>query len=146
MSTSGGVSTLSVKADDVLNFQTFKCTVTDGSDTAYQIVTFFDASDPYVVEVYSLTGDKIVNGSQGTELFARVWRDGNVVEDGAAVKADTSHTTKFTYTWTKYNANGVATNWNGKSSAVSESVLPYVTVSKDDVSVLATFTCEVSSK
>ena len=72
--------------------------------------------------------------------------DGNIVEDGAAVKADTSHTTKFTYKWTKYNANGVATNWNGTSSPVHTSKLPYVTVSNADVSVRATFTCEVSTK
>lgn len=149
VSTSGGVSTLSVKADDVLNFQTFKCTVVDGSDTAYQIVTFFDASDPYVVEVYSLTGDKIVNGAQGTELFARVWRDGNVVEDGATVKADksaTESTIKFSYTWTKYDSKGEPSNWNKTSSSVNASKMPYVTVDKDDVSVRATFTCEVSSK
>ena len=146
VSTANGVSTLNVVADDVLNFQTFRCTVTDGKDTAYQIVTFFDASDPYMVEVFSLTGDKIVNGAQNTELYARVWRDGNIVEDGAVVKADTSHTTKFTYKWTKYNANGVATNWNGTSSPVHTSKLPYVTVSNADVSVRATFTCEVSTK
>ena len=87
-----------------------------------------------------------MNGAQNTELYARVWRDGNVVEDGATVKADTSHTTKYTYTWTKYNANGVATNWNGTSSPVHTSKLPYVTVSSADVSVRGTFTCEVSTK
>ena len=144
VSTSGGVSTLNVSANDVLNFQTFRCTVEDGADTAYAIVTFFDASDPYVVEVYSLTGDKIVNGAQSTELFARVWKDGKVVEDGAAVKADSSHASSFTYKWTKYNASGVATNWNGTSSAVSTSTKPYVTVAAADVSGRGTFTCEVS--
>lgn len=144
VSTSGGVSTLNVSANDVLNFQTFRCTVEDGADTAYAIVTFFDASDPYVVEVYSLTGDKIVNGAQSTELFARVWKDGKVVEDGAQIKADSSHASSFTYKWTKYNASGVATNWNGTSSAVSVSTKPYVTVAAADVSGRGTFTCEVS--
>ena len=144
VSTSGGVSTLNVSANDVLNFQTFRCTVKDGADTASAIITFFDASDPYVVEVYSLTGDKIVNGAQSTELFARVWKDGKVVEDGAAVKADSSHASSFTYKWTKYNASGVATNWNGTSSAVNASTKPYVTVANADVSGRGTFTCEVS--
>ena len=143
VSTSGGVSTLDVSATDVLNFQTFRCTVEDGADTAYAIVTFFDASDPYVVEVYSLTGDKIVNGAQSTELFARVWKDGKVVEDGAQIKANSS-TPSFTYKWTKYNANGVATNWNGTSSSVNVSTKPYVTVAAADVSGRGTFTCEVS--
>ena len=144
VSTAGGVSTLNVSANDVLNFQTFRCKAEDGTDTANAIVTFFDASDPYVVEVYSLTGDKIVNGAQSTELFARVWKDGKVVEDGAAVKADSSHASSFTYKWTKYNANGVATNWNGTSSPVNASTKPYVTVANADVSGRGTFTCEVS--
>lgn len=138
-----GVSTLNVSANDVLNFLTFRCTVKDGTDTAYAIVTFFDASDPYMIEVYSLTGDKIVNGAQSTELFARVWKDGKVVEDGAQIKADSS-TPSFTYKWTKYNANGVATNWDGTSSSVNVSTKPYVTVANGDVKGRGTFTCEVS--
>ncbi len=144
VSTKGGVSTLNVSANDVLNFQTFRCTVKDDTDTAYAIVTFFDASDPYVVEVYSLTGDKIVNGAQSTELFARVWKDGKMVEDGAAVKADSSHASSFTYKWTKYNASGVATEWSGTSSSVNSENKPYVTVTNDDVKGRGTFTCEVS--
>lgn len=144
VTTSGGVSTLNVNADDVLNFQTFRCTVKDGADTANAIVTFFDASDPYVVEVYSLTGDKIVNGAQSTELFARLWKDGKVVEDGTAVKADSAHACKYQYKWTKYGSNGVATNWSGTSSPVNASTKPYVTVANADVAVRGTFTCEVS--
>lgn len=144
VTTSGGVSTLNVNADDVLNFQTFRCTVKDGTDTANAIITFFDASDPYVVEVYSLTGDKIVNGAQSTELFARLWKDGKVVEDGTAVKADSAHACKYQYKWTKYDSNGVATNWSGTSSPVNASTKPYVTVANADVAVRGTFTCEVS--
>lgn len=144
VSTTGGVSTLDVSANDVLNFQTFRCKAEDGADTASAIVTFFDASDPYMIEVYSLTGDKIVNGAQSTELFARVWKDGKVVEDGAAVKADSGHASSFTYKWTKYNASGVATNWNGTTSPVNASTKPYVTVANEDVKGRGTFTCEVS--
>lgn len=144
VTTSGGVSTLNVNADDVLNFQTFRCTVKDGADTANAIVTFFDASDPYVVEVYSLTGDKIVNGAQSTELFARLWKDGKMVEDGAAVKADSAHACQFQYKWTKYNSSGVATNWSGTTSPVNASTKPYVMVANADVAVRGTFTCEVS--
>lgn len=144
VSTTGGVSTLDVSANDVLNFQTFRCKAEDGADTASAIVTFFDASDPYMIEVYSLTGDKIVNGAQSTELFARVWKDGKVVEDGAAVKADSGHASAFTYKWTKYNASGVATNWDGTSSPINASTKPYVTVANADVKGRGTFTCEVS--
>lgn len=143
VTTIGGVSTLDVSANDVLNFQTFRCIAKDGADTASAIVTFFDASDPYMIEVYSLTGDKIVNGAQSTELFARVWKDGKVVEDGAGIKADSS-TPSFTYKWTKYNANGVATNWDGTTSPVNVSTKPYVTVANADVKGRSTFNCEVS--
>ena len=73
----------------------------------------------------------------------RVSKDGKVVEDGATVKADGT-TPSFSYKWTKYNANGVATNWNGTSEPVNASTKPYVTVAADDVKGRGTFTCEVS--
>lgn len=44
--TAAGVSTLTVKADDVLNVQTFKVEAIDGTDKAEAIVTFEDRTDP----------------------------------------------------------------------------------------------------
>lgn len=143
VSTSGGVSTLTVTADDVLNFQTFRAKFTDTenpSEVFYGYQTLMDATDPYVVYVRSTTGDKIVNGSQSTQVFAEVWLDGNKVEDQNTAEASR----QFVYTWTKYNKNGVATNWAGKTTtAVTGNP---ITVAAADVDVRATIWCEVTKK
>lgn len=134
--TSGGVSTLTVVADDVLNFQTFRCTVVDDDGTFSEIVTFMDATDPYTVEVFTLTGDKIVNGAGNAVVHARVWRGAELVED------ENSSPKKFVYTWTKYNRTGQLTNWYGTSSSTTTG--NPITVSNKDVDVKATILCEVT--
>lgn len=136
VSTSGGVSTLTVAADDVLNFQTFMCEVKDTDGTYSSIVTFFDMTDPYTVEVYTLTGDKIVNGAGNTTVYARVWRGATLVESADAKEK------QFTYTWTKYDKNGATTNWNG-TTQTTKTGNP-ITVAAADVNVKATIVCEVS--
>lgn len=137
---SGGKSVLTVTADDVLNFQTFRCTLTDTetSEDFSSIVTFMDATDPYTVEVFSNTGDKILNGSGDTTVSARVWRSGTVVEEPGATSP------QFNYTWTKHNANGVVTNWSGTSSATKTG--NPITVYAADVDVRCTIHCEVTKK
>lgn len=140
-SMTGGVSTITVKADDVLNFQTYRVKMTDAenqSEVFTGYVTFMDATDPYIVYVRSTTGDKIVNGIGSTEVYAEVWLDGNMVETKGAT------TPQFTYTWTKYNKDGVATNWSGTSSTTKTG--NPITVLADDVDVRATIYCEVSKK
>ena len=138
-----GVATLTVKADDVLNFQTFRVKFTDTENTSevfYGYQTIMDATDPYVVYVRSTTGDKIVNGSQSTQVFAEVWLDGNKIEDQNTAEASR----QFTYTWTKYNKNGVATNWSGKTSPTVTG--NPITVTAADVDVRVTIWCEVTKK
>lgn len=137
---SGGMSKLTVQANDVLNFQGYRVKMTDQETnevfTGY--VTFLDATDPYIVYVRSNTGDKIVNGSGSTEIYAEVWRDGTVVETKGAASP------KFNYTWTKYNRSGVATNWSGTTSTTKTG--NPITVLADDVDVRATIYCEVTEK
>lgn len=136
--TSGGTSTLTVKADDVLNFQSFMCEITDTDGTFSAIATFFDATDPYTVEVYTTTGDVIVNGAGSTQVFARVWRGSTIIEEAGAA------TPKFNYVWTKYNKAGTATNWDGETS-VTKTGNP-ITVAAADVDVRCTIYCEVQKK
>lgn len=138
-----GVSTLTVNADDVLNFQTFRVKFTDNENTSevfYGYQTVMDATDPYIVYVRSTTGDKIVNGMQSTQIFAEVWLDGKKIEDQNTPEASR----QFVYTWTKYDKNGVATNWNGKNTT-TQTGNP-VTVAAADVDVRATIWCEVTKK
>ena len=137
---SNGMSKLTVQADDVLNFQGYRCKMTDTETnevfTGY--ITFIDATDPFIVYVRSNSGDKIVNGSGSTEVFAEVWRDGTVVETKGATNP------QFIYTWTKYNKDGVATNWSG-STSTTKTGNP-ITVLAADVDVRATIYCEVTKK
>lgn len=137
--------TLTVKPDDVLNFQTFKCVAkdaggTDKTATAEALVTFQDLTDPYVVELYCPTGDKIVNGTGSTTINARVWQGGVKIEDEQTAAASR----KFDYTWTKFDKAGAAQNWSGTTSNVKTG--NPITVLAEEVSVKTTIVCEVTKK
>lgn len=134
--TAGGVSTLSVKASDVLNVQTFKCEAIDGTDRAEAIVTFEDRTDPYTLELFSPTGLQIKNGQGLTTLCARLYRGSELIE------SETTASQKFTYTWTKFDKNGAKSNFAGTSSA--QKTGNPLTVSANDIEQKATFYCEVS--
>lgn len=138
-------ATLTVKPDDVLNFQTFKCIATDagGTDkaaTAEAIVTFQDLTDPYTVELYCPTGDKIVNGTGSTTVNARIWQGGNKIEDEATPKSSR----KFVCTWTKFDKDGKAQNWNGTTSNVKTG--NPITVAAAEVNTKTTIVCEITKK
>lgn len=71
-----------------------------------------DLTDPYVLELHCPTGDKIVNGTGSTTVNARVWQGGTKVED----EATPEQSRKFTYAWTKLDASGKPSNFNGTTS------------------------------
>ena len=137
-----GRCTLTVKPSEVLNFQTFRCTLTDSEsgEKFSNIVTFYDATDRSSVEVYTLTGNVIKNGQGDTDIYARLWRDGVKVEDIDTPAADR----KYTYRWTKYNANGLPENWAGTTSNVKDTAkVPKVTLTAAEVSGKTTVHCHV---
>ena len=139
-----GESTLTVKASDVLNFQTFRCTLTDSEsgEKFSNIVTFYDATDRSSVEVYTLTGNVIKNGTGDTDIYARVWRDGVMVEDIDTAVASR----RYSYRWVKYNAQGLPSDWAGVTPAsnVKETGnLPKVTLTAAEVSGKVTVHCHV---
>lgn len=131
-------STLTVGIDDVLNYQTFRVTATDGDNTAQALVTFEDKTDPYEVELVCPTGDKIVNGTGSTTVNARVYRRSSK----EYVETESTSSKQFTYTWTKYNKSGVATNWSGTSSTTKTG--NPITVLAADVDTKCTIYCVVS--
>lgn len=138
-------NTLTVKAVDVLNFQTFKCIATDagGTDkaaTAENLMTIQDMTDPYVVELYCPTGDKILNGAGSTTVYARVWQGGVKVED----ESTPENARMFTYRWTKFGATGAAENWRDLSTNTKEGN-PLV-VAASDVNSKTTLYCELVKK
>lgn len=147
--TASGVSTLYVHPDDVLNFQSFRCVITDSENTSLtatsDIITFEDKTDPYTIDLVCPTGDKIINGTGSTVVKARVWRGTTLVEN-----EDTEDTArKFTYTWTKYNADGETDNWYTDSTTKGTSSTKTgnpITVYAADVDSKVTIFCEITKK
>lgn len=138
-------NTLTVKPDDVLNFQTYKCIATDAGGTdkpamAENLMTIQDMTDPYVVELYCPTGDKILNGKGLTTVYARVWQGGVKIED----ESTPENARMFTYRWTKFGATGAAENWRDLSTNTKEGN-PLV-VAASDVNSKTTLYCELVKK
>ena len=135
---------LTVKIDDVDSFQTFRVTAKDNGSgvgtaaTATALVTFHDVTDPYSITFVMPQGDKIKNGTGSLSIEAQVWQGTEKVEDASTATASRV----FTYTWTKYNAAGALTNWNGTTSS-SKTGNP-ISVSAADISEKATIMCEIS--
>lgn len=138
-----GVSVLTVTADDVLNFQTFRCTMTDTEtgESFSNIVTFLDSTDPYMVELYTLTGDVIKNGSGSTTIYARLCRGGEILEDGESVL--------YNYSFAKFDKDGHATPWSDTSNTILGAIIKFgnpIVVQATDIYMKATFYCNVTKK
>ena len=127
---------ITIPASAVLNFETFKCEITDtdnGSGTrgtkVSDIISFADLTDPYQIELVSPAGDKIVNGQGSITITAEVWQNGEKLAD----------VSKFNFTWKKFDKDGVQdTTWT-KTGQV-------LTVTKSDISIKATFIVELTLK
>lgn len=139
--TANNESTLTVKAANVLNFQTYRCKASDDGNQAEAYITFQDLSDPYRVEVYSETGSTIVNGADNTVVKARVWQGANIVEDAS------TNNKQFTYTWTLFNSSGTKVNFKKQGTETSDPATRTgnpITLLAADVQTRATVFCEVS--
>lgn len=135
---SNGMSKLTVTASDVLNFQTYRCTITDTetSEAFSNVKTFMDATDPYTIELYAPSGTAIKNGEGETVVYARLYRNGQIVEDGESKK--------FDYSWSKFNKNGTATAWTDTTGTINNGVRKFgnpVTVKAADVNVKCNLFC-----
>ena len=127
---------ITITADAVLNFETFKCAIKD-TDTAAgnasankvvcDIISFTDMSDPVTVDLVSQKGFTIKNNGNDVDAKAVLYRGGEEID---------SEGTSYTYTWKLWNSAGtsVVRTYTGKS----------VTVSKEDVTGKGVLMCEVS--
>ena len=124
----------------VLNFESFKCEIkdTDAASGAYNttvsdILSFADMSDPYQVEIIAPAGTTLTSGLTSTNLTVNCWQNGALLPD--------SFFTGATCTWRKFNKLGVQdTAWGTAGVKTGRSL----TVTRDEVSVAATFTVEIS--
>ncbi|GAK36549.1 hypothetical protein JCM15093_1720 [Bacteroides graminisolvens DSM 19988 = JCM 15093] len=124
----------------VLNFESFKCEIkdTDAASGTYNttvsdILSFADMSDPYQVEIIAPAGTTLTSGLTSTNLTVNCWQNGALLPD--------SFFTGATCTWRKFNKLGVQdTAWGTAGVKTGRSL----TVTRDEVSVAATFTVEIS--
>lgn len=134
----GGWTTneITITADAVLNFETFKCAIKDTDTSAgnasankivCDIISFSDMSDPITVDLVSQKGFTIKNNSNDVDVKAVLFRNGEELDAAG---------TAYTYTWKLWNAAGttVAKTYTGKS----------ITVAKADVTGKGVLMCEVS--
>lgn len=127
---------ITITADAVLNFETFKCTIKDNDTSAgnasankvvCDILSFSDMSDPITVDMVSQKGFTIKNNSNDVDVKAMLYRNGAELDAAG---------TDYTYTWKLWNSSGtsVVKTYTGKS----------ITVSKADVTGKGVLMCEVS--
>jgi len=127
---------ISITADAVLNFETFKCAIKDTDTSAgnssanmvvCDIISFSDLSDPIMVDIVSQKGFIIKNNANDVDAKAVLYRNGEEIDAAG---------TGYTYTWKLWNAAGtaVAKTYTGKS----------ITVSKADVTGRGVLMCEIS--
>jgi len=123
----------------VLNFESFKCEIkdTDAASGTYNtsvsdIISFADMSDPYQVEITTPQGTTLTSGLISTTLTTQCWQNGVLLPD--------SFFTGATCKWRKFNKLGVQdTAWGTAGIKTGRSI----TVTRDEVSVAATFTVEI---
>lgn len=127
---------ITITADAVLNFETFKCAIKDTDTSAgnasankvvCDIISFTDMSDPITVDLVSQKGFTIKNNGNDVDVRAVLYRGGE--------ELDTSGTA-YTYMWKLWNSAGtsVVKTYTGKS----------ITVAKTDVTGKGVLMCEVS--
>lgn len=131
-----GTNEITITADAVLNFETFKCAIKDADTSAgnasankvvCDILSFSDMSDPITVDLVSQKGFTIKNDSNDVDAKAVLYRNGEELDSAG---------TAYTYTWKLWNSAGtsVVKTYTGKS----------ITVSKADVTGKGVLMCEVS--
>lgn len=127
---------ITITADAVLNFETFKCAIKDTDTSAgnasagkvvCDIISFSDMSDPITVHIASQKGFTIKNNLNDVDAKAILYRGGDELDSAG---------TAYTYTWKLWNSAGttVVRTYTGKS----------VTVSKADVTGRGVLMCEIS--
>ncbi len=129
-----------VPKDAILNYDVFKVVIKDvdaNSDTYQQEVTdfvsVFDFTDPYMVSFETPAGTVLTKGQNSSTTTVTLWQNGQEVSP--------SFYSGCTFTWTKYDKNGnVVSDWGTGGHKTGRSL----TVTRDEISVSATFAVEIT--
>ena len=128
-----GSTLIACEQSDRICYAVFKCCAqdTDSASASYNtkffdVATFIDNSDPLQIIVTSTGGDVFKNGQGTTVLTAVCYQAGSEVDAAG----------NGSYTWTKYNKDGVVdTSWGTNGSKTGKTL----SVSSADVDTKATF-------
>lgn len=164
-------STLSVSGADIVNIQSYRCTMTYGGKTYVDVITVEDKSDPYVSEMLSIGGYTVKNNLGGLVPYIIVRTNqkevdplkGNISETAPSNPTNgmfwykVDHTAK-TVTLMKYNGSAWANatekqsltyTWyaqdkDGKEVTFSKTG-KVIYLSAADIDSLLTLQCDVSN-
>ena len=169
---SGATSdTLTVSGADIVNIQSYRCTMTYGGKSYVDVITVEDKSDPYVSEMLSIGGFTVKNSLGGLVPYVIVRTNqkevdallGNISETPPSTPTSgmfwykIDHTAK-TVTLMKYNGTAWAAatekqslnyTWykqdkDGKEAAFGKTG-KVIYLSADDIDSIATLQCDVSN-
>ena len=127
-------ATLTVTADAVVNTCGFKIVATYNNKPYTDTVVFTDQTDPIMVVVDSSAGNIFKNGNINSRLTCRLYQNGEEI-DVAGSSATEGY--KYTYTWSKVNADG---NQDTSFSKTGK----WIDITDKDVSQKAVFRVEIS--
>lgn len=164
-------STLAVSGSDIVNIQSYRCTMTYKEKSYVDVITVEDKSDPYVSEMLSIGGFTVKNNLGGLVPYVIVRTNqkevdallGNISETPPSTPTSgmfwykIDHTAK-TVTLMKYNGTAWAAatekqslnyTWykqdkDGKEAAFGKTG-KVIYLSADDIDSIATLQCDVSN-
>ena len=163
-------STLTVAGADIVNIQSYRCTMTYGRQQYTDVITVEDKSDPYVSEMLSIGGFTVKNNLGGVVPYVIVWTNrqevdpllGSISETAPSSPASgafwykVDHTAK-TVTLMKYNGETWAAatekqeltyTWymqdKDGQSVEYEKTGKVIYLSAEDIDSLVTLQCDVS--
>ena len=128
-------SEITLTSNAVRNFETFKCAIKDIDTTlgnsyagqiVFDIITFTDMTDPFVVDIIGTKGFVIKNGENDIEAKALVYRSGRETDATGM---------EFHYSWKLFDSEGtqVICTYQGKQ----------ITVAKTDIDTRGALICEI---
>ena len=86
-------STLTVSGSDIVNIQSYRCTMTYSSKTYVDVITVEDKSDPYVSEMLSIGGFTVKNNLGGVVPYIIVRTNQKEVDELLGIISETAPST-----------------------------------------------------
>jgi len=148
------VNTIKIPASSVDNYDVFKCEITDidtesGTDgqTVYDTETIIDQTDPYLLQFTTSNGTQFKEGIASSQVTADIWQNGRLLStipnSWVFTWTKRDRTGAVDNTWYPYPASGTSGSRMGSRSGPA-STHRTITISRDDVTISALFSLEIT--